>query len=112
MALDSYADLQAAIGTWLNRADLNAAIPDFITLAEAQMLRRIMKARSEGQMLPRAMVANDAAFTIATEYVNLPGDFLGALSFTIDAQAVQLDYVSPENLAYLKQKREITASPD
>jgi hypothetical protein len=114
MALDNYADFQIAVGGWLNRGDLIAAIPDFITLAEAQMLRRIMKARNEGQMLPRAMVFNNNNFVIAAgvEYVSLPSDFLGPLSFSIDADAVQLDYISPENLVYLKQKRGITASPD
>src|SRR5438477_3251261 len=112
MALNSYSDLQAAIGNWLNRQDLTAAIADFITVAEAQMLRRFKKAMSEGVMLPRSMVANNAAFAIAAEYVNLPTDFLGALSFSLDALAVQLDYVGPQNLVYLKQKRGITATGD
>jgi len=114
MALDTYADLQSSIGGWLNRGDLNTAIPDFIALAETQMLRRITKAKNDGRMLPRAMVFNNNAFAIAqgVEYVALPSDFLGVLSFSIDAEAVQLDYVSPENLVYLKQKRGITASTD
>jgi hypothetical protein len=111
MALDSYANLQLAVENWLNRGDLAAAIPDFITIAEAQLLRRFKQALNEGKMLPRA---NNAAFAIANarEYVDLPSDFLGVLSFSIDAVAVQLDYVGPQNLAYLKQKRGITASRD
>jgi hypothetical protein len=112
MALDNYADLQSAIGNWLNRQDLTAAIPDFISIAEAQMLRRFQKALFEGVMLPRAMVAQNANFGIASEYVNLPADFLGVLSFSIDALAVQLDYVGAQNLVYLKQKRGVTATPD
>src|SRR6266566_7436493 len=112
MALDNYADLQAAIGNWLNRQDIASAIPDFIAIAEAQMLRRFKKALSEGVMLPRSMVANNAAFAIAAEYVNLPADLLGVLSFSIDALAVQLDYVGPHNLVYLKQKRGINTTPD
>ena len=122
MALDNYTDLQTAAGNWLNRADLAAQIPDFITIAETQLLRRFKMALAEGKMLPRPMVANNAAFAIpaATEYVNLPADFLGVLSFTIDAPAVnptsipqvQLDYIGPQNLAYLKQKRGQTASND
>ena len=73
-------------------------------------------------MLPRVMVANNAAFalTAVTEYVNVPADFLGVLSFTIDAPVVnstsipqvQLDYVSPQNIAYLKQKRRQSAAND
>ena len=114
MALDNYGNLQSAIGNWLNRGDLAAAIPDFIAIAEAQLLRRFKEAMGRGLMLPRAMVANNAAFAIpqAGEYVNLPADFLGVLSFSIDAFAVQLDYVGPQNLVYLKQKRGITASQD
>ncbi len=122
MALNNYTNLQTAIGNWLNRGDLTAQIPDFITIAEAQMQRRFKLALTEGKMLPRLMVANNNAFslTAATEYVNLPTDFLGVLSFTIDAPAVnpanipqvQLDYVGPQNLAYLKQKRGQTASND
>lgn len=114
MALDNYTDLQTAIGNWLNRGDLASAIPDFITIAESQMLKRFKKALSEGKMLPRAMVANNAAFSIPSgqEYVNLPGDFLGVVSFLIDSYAVQLDYIGPQNLVYLKQKRGITASKD
>lgn len=112
MALDNYANLQTAIGNWLNRGDLAAQIPDFIAVAESQMLRRFRKALSEGVMLPRAMVTQNANFAIAGEYVNLPADFLGVLSFSIDALAVQLDYVSPQNLVYLKQKRGVTATPD
>ena len=57
MALDSYANLQVAVGNWLNRGDLAAAIPDFITIAETQLLRRFKQALNEGRMLPRAMVA-------------------------------------------------------
>lgn len=121
MALDNYTDLQAAIGNWLNRGDLTSQIPDFISITESQMLKRFKKALGEGKMLPRAMATNNASFSIpaAAEYVNLPADFLGVLSFTIDAPSnpanspqVQLDYVSPMNLAYLKQKRGPTASPD
>lgn len=121
MALDTYTDLQTAIGNWLNRGDLTAAIPDFITIAESQMLKRFKKALTEGKMLPRAMVCNNSNFTIpaATEFVALPSGFLGVVSFTIDAPTnpanapqVQLDYVSPMNLAYLKQKRGPTASND
>src|SRR5579884_2793693 len=120
MALDTYTNLQTAIANWLNRSDLTAQIPDFITIAEAQMQRRFKMALSEGKMLPRPMLKNNASFSItaATEYINLPTDFLGVLSFTIDAPAVnpnsipqvQLDYIGPQNLAYLKQKRGQTAS--
>lgn len=120
MALNNYTALQASIADWLNRSDLTAVIPDFITIAEFQMRRRIKAALSEGKPLPRAMVVNNPAFSIPanTEYVNLPSDFLGTLSFGIDPQtvngvqvgAVQLDYAEPMNVEYLKQRRGVTAT--
>jgi hypothetical protein len=41
VVLDSYANLQAAIGAHLNRTDLAAVIPDFITLAEVRFRREL-----------------------------------------------------------------------
>lgn len=39
MALSTYAELQAAVARYLERADLASDIPDFITLAEVRMNR-------------------------------------------------------------------------
>lgn len=39
MSLQSYADLQTAVASWLNRDDLTTQIPDFIRLAEARIRR-------------------------------------------------------------------------
>ena len=41
MALSNYAELQTAIGEWLNRGDLTPRIPDFIVLAESSLRRRL-----------------------------------------------------------------------
>jgi hypothetical protein len=41
MALNTNADLQAAIADWLNRSDLSAQIPDFLTLAQLKINRRL-----------------------------------------------------------------------
>jgi len=41
MPLTTYTELQAAVGTHLNRADLAAVIPDFITLAEVRFRREL-----------------------------------------------------------------------
>ena len=114
MSLDNYANLQTAIGSWLNRSDLTSNITDFIAIAEFQMRRRFQMALTEGKMLPRKMVTSTSVtITAATEFESLPADFLGALSFYLDPQtvnaqtvgAVQLDYVSPANLEYQKQRR-------
>ena len=39
MSLSNYADLKAAVATWVNREDLTTTIPDFIRLAEARVYR-------------------------------------------------------------------------
>jgi hypothetical protein len=111
MALDSYANLQIAIGNFLNRSDLAAAIPDFITLAEAQMLRRLAESWQSGRMLPRKMVAVTAV-TINAEYANLPADFLGPVSFAIDSKAVQLSYLRPDSLTRAKAQRGANPAAD
>ena len=41
MSLDTYANLQLAVGVELNRSDLTAVIPDFITRAEARFRREL-----------------------------------------------------------------------
>jgi hypothetical protein len=37
MAISTYAELQAAVASWLDRGDLTTQIPDFIALAEADI---------------------------------------------------------------------------
>lgn len=112
MSLDTYANLQTSIGNFLNRADLTAVIPDFIALAEAQILRRLMMAWKQGHMLPRKMVTRNAAFSISTEMVTLPTDFLGLLSLSIDLTPVKLRYVKPETLAHEKARRGAVIATD
>ena len=100
MALDTYANLKTAIGNFLNRSDLTTVIPDFITLAEAQLMRRLTKRlNEEGKGLPRSAVTRNTGFSINAEMVNVPADFLGPLTFSIDGQAQQITYLSPESFA-------------
>lgn len=66
MALDTYANLQASIGDFLNRDDLTSVIPDFITLAEAQAQRDIEHWRMEKR----------AEVTLTDRYTSLPDDFV------------------------------------
>lgn len=73
MALDgTYAGLQASVADWLNRADLTAVVPDFIAMAEAQISRRLLMDGPVRMMMARA----DA--TIASEFTDVPGDFMAA----------------------------------
>lgn len=39
--IDSYANLQTAVGNWLNRSDLTARIPEMIALAESEFRRKL-----------------------------------------------------------------------
>lgn len=111
MAIDTYTNLQTAVGNFLNRSE-STAIPDFIALAEAQILRRLMKAWNDGHSLPRKMVTLNAAFSITGELVNLPSDFLGPLALTIPATPVKLRYVKPGTLAHEKTRRGVVITND
>ncbi|MFN3513921.1 MAG: hypothetical protein ACK41C_12790 [Phenylobacterium sp.] len=73
MALSNYAQLQAAVADWLERADLAVRIPDFIRLAEAQMNRSLRLNR----MIRRAEAEIDAA------RFGLPADFLEAITLKL-----------------------------
>ena len=52
MAITTYAQLQTAAASWLDRTDLTATIPEFIELAEARFNRVIRQ--------PDMVVKNDA----------------------------------------------------
>ena len=97
MALDTYANLQTAIGSTLNRSDLTATIPDFITLAEADMTARISHWRMEKR----------ANATASAQFVGLPTDFVEMIRIGSDTQNEhRIEYVSmPE----MQQMRENTA---
>lgn len=103
MALDTYANLQTAIAGWLNRADLTAAIPDFITLAEAQISRRLLMQGPVRRMMTKA------ALTVATEFVDVPTDFMGVrtIYLTIGSGTPQLQYCTPDQI---NQKKQATAT--
>ena len=75
MALTSYADLKAAIGTWnVNRADLPAA--DLVALAEARLNRDL---RLRTMQAEQPLTA-----TIGSRYVALPTGFLEPLGLWIN----------------------------
>lgn len=93
MAITTYAELQASIADWLNRADLTAQIPDFIALSEARFNRTIRT---------RDMLTRRQA-TVTSEYVGLPFDFLETYQLQLPALATNtpapLKYISPEEAA-------------
>lgn len=96
MALDSYANLQTAIGSWLNRSDLTSQIPDFITLAEAEFNRVLRHVD---------MVTKDDAFSVTGRYVNLPTRHLATKRIVLATDPVtRLEFLSVDEMA---EKREL-----
>jgi hypothetical protein len=91
MAISTYAELQAAIAAWLNRADLGAVIPDFIALAESRHNRDLRTARMETMV--------DLTASAGEARVALPADFLEARGLVLRTDPVaELDYLTPSAL--------------
>jgi hypothetical protein len=86
MSITTYAELQTAIGNWLQRDDLSSAIPDFITLFEACANRRLRVRQQETTVT--------LAPSLGT--VALPGDYLAWRRVTwAGTNRRELEYVSP-----------------
>lgn len=77
MALATYGDLKTSIATWLARGDLTSTIPDFVTLAHKQLMRDL---RGHLRLQKR-----DTAFSITSQYVAVPTDFLELVSMEINS---------------------------
>ncbi|MCZ7659192.1 MAG: hypothetical protein M5U07_15670 [Xanthobacteraceae bacterium] len=88
MAITTYAELQAAVASWLARDDLAAHIPDFIVLFEASACRRL-RVRPAERAATVAPANGEAA---------LPEDFLGVRRLTRNGASVDLAYVHPSAL--------------
>ena len=74
MAISTYAELQSAVGDFLNRQDLTTVIPTFIALAEADLNRSIRH---------RSMLTRSTA-TIDSQFTALPTDFLGSQEHPVE----------------------------
>jgi len=84
MSLSNYADLKAAIATWVNREDLADTIPDFIRLAEARIYRVLR--------VPSLEVTTSLSISTVTGKANIPSDFLEARDLILEgnSKTVQL----------------------
>ena len=79
MALDSYANLQTAIATWLGATgdtEVTGNAADFITLAEQRINRGAEGPFPSPPLRLQAMETVSSAFAVSGEYTNLPADFL------------------------------------
>lgn len=99
MALTTYAELQSAIASWLNRDDLTSVIPDFISLAEAQMQRD----------LRTSQMVETADLTIDSRYTDLPADWLETIRLDINGN--EATWVSPQDMTAKRWNGSGTGEP-
>ena len=78
MSITTYAELQSAVGDWLNRDDLSPVVTSFISLAEARINRDLRHRQQETR----------SALTVGARYVDLPADWLETIRIQIDANII------------------------
>jgi hypothetical protein len=89
MPLQTYTDLTAAIGSWLQRSDLGPVIPSFVQLFEACANRRLRVRQQEATV----------TLTPANGVATLPADYLTWRRVTWTGAAPrELEYVHPSYL--------------
>lgn len=97
MAITTYAELQTAIGDWLNRADLDQKIPDFIRLAEST-LNDVLRSAD--------MVVQATSQTITSGRADLPSDALELVYAQVaGAEDEPLEQITPQQLTMLRRTR-------
>lgn len=103
MAITTYAELQTAVGNWLNRSDLTSRIPEFIDIAESSFNRTIRTPD---------MLTEDTSFTVNSQYETVPTDFMEARRFMLQTNPdIELDYLTPEELAEKRFHLRTSAKP-
>ena len=102
MALSTYSDLVAAVGTWLNRTDLASYAPDFIALAEERIYRNLRVKAMETAL-------NE---TITGGVVTVPADYIELKSAYLDGSpAYALERLSVEEIYTKYPTRASSAKP-
>lgn len=97
MAITTYAELQTALGDWLNRADLDQKIPDFIRLAESTLNDVLRQAD---------MVTQATNVTITAGRADLPVDALEIVYAQVtNTEDEPLEQISPQQLTMLRRTR-------
>jgi len=89
MAISTYAELQTAVASWLDRTDLTSRIPEFVAFAEAGI----------GRDLRIRQMEKRATASISTEYVDMPTDFILQRNIQLNtAEQRRLKYLTPEQM--------------
>ena len=96
MSITTYAELQTAVGDWLNRADLDQKIPDFIRLAESTL----------NDVLRSADMVTSATAAITSGRATLPSDALEIVYAQVAATEDEpLEQIAPQQLTMLRRTR-------
>lgn len=88
MAIDTYAELQTSIASWIHRKDLTAQIPDFIALAEAR-IKTMLSTRQQSIVTTLSTVAN-------SPIVAAPTGLRQFRSLTIKGVIPTIEYLAPD----------------
>lgn len=97
MAITTYAELQTAIGDWLNLADLDQKIPDFIRLAEST-LNDVLRSAD--------MVTQSTSIAITSGRATLPADALEIVYAQVaSSEDEPLEQITPQQLTMLRRTR-------
>lgn len=88
MSIATYAELQTAVASWMNRTDLTATIPDFIVSAEGRIARDLR--------VSRMITTGTLTTTIAARGVTLPSTWLEFKSLRVADKP--LSYVPAETI--------------
>ena len=97
MAITTYAELQTALGDWLNRADLDQKIPEFIRLAEST-LNDVLRSAD--------MVTQSTSIAITSGRATLPADALEIVYAQVaSSEDEPLEQITPQQLTMLRRTR-------
>lgn len=101
MSITTYAELQSAIGDFLNRDDLTSVIPTFIALAEADLNRRVRHWRMETR----------TTLTIDDQFVDVPSDWAETVKLSVSTSdgPQEVELVSHADMADLRGSSNDTA---
>jgi hypothetical protein len=98
MALDTYADLSAAITDWMDDPNLSSQVDGFIRLAEARFNRVVDTPDMQGST---TLDASTATIALPADYYEVRGLFLNG-AYTLPLEALTLNALKslyPDNLS-------------
>lgn len=103
MAITTPAELEAALGNWLDRSDLTNRLPEFISLFEARANREIRT--------PDMLTRDDLA-TVDSQFETLPAGYLETARYTLLTTPIRrLDYLTPEELSERRERHTGSGTP-